>query len=106
MTFDDFMDWRAYEQVEPFGDRRADYQAASICAAVFNAALMRAGSRKRMRVETFLLEFKDAITKVPEVDKKAHSMNMKMVARMHYAISKAQDKPRQRPTKEKKPRRK
>lgn len=98
MSFDDFLNWRAFDLIEPFGDRRADYHAASVCAAVFNAALMRGGSKKRVRVSDFLLEFKDAVTKVEEAGPNAGWQRMKWLAKMHFAASKATDKkPRRTP---------
>lgn len=98
MSFDDFLNWRAFDLIEPFGDRRADYHAASICAAVFNAALMRGGSRKRVRVSDFLLEFKDAVTKVAEeAGPNAGWQRMKWLAKMHFAASKVTEKPRRAP---------
>jgi hypothetical protein len=98
MSFDDFLNWRAFDLIEPFGDRRADYHAASICAAVFNTALMRGGSRRRVRVSDFLLEFKDAEAKVDEAAPNAGWQRMKWIAKMHFASSKAtKDKPRRTP---------
>lgn len=93
MTFDDFLNWRAFDLIEPFGDRRADYHAASICAAIFNAALMRGGSKKRVRVSDFLLEFKDAETKIEEQQgPNAGWQRMKWIAKMFVASSKATEK--------------
>jgi hypothetical protein len=34
-----------YEAIEPFGDRRADWQAASICTAFANITLATRGAR-------------------------------------------------------------
>jgi len=103
MSFDDLMWWRAFDLIEPFGDRRADYHAASICAAIYNTTLMRGGSRKRMSPSDFLLEFKDVETK-PDAPGKTETpptagwQHMKSIAKMHFALSKALSKPRpQRP---------
>lgn len=42
--------WQVYEQMEPFGERRADYRAASICHVI---AL--ANGVKNAKLEDFLL---------------------------------------------------
>lgn len=36
MPASEFVEWMAYEQLEPFGDRRGDFQAGMICAATYN----------------------------------------------------------------------
>lgn len=36
MSAAEFMEWRLLEQIEPFGDRRADVGAAMICATIAN----------------------------------------------------------------------
>jgi hypothetical protein len=98
MSFDDLMWWRAFDLIEPFGDRRADYHAASICAAIYNTTLMRGGSRKRMNPTDFLLEFKDVET--PDAPEQAGTpptagwQQMKSIAKMHFALSKALSKPK------------
>jgi hypothetical protein len=98
MTFDDFLNWRAFDLIEPFGDRRADYHAASICAAMFNATLMSKGSKKRVRVSDFLLEFRDAEAKIEEEQaSSAGWQRMKWIAKMHVAVSKTtKEKPTRR----------
>lgn len=109
MTFDDLLDWRAYDLISPIGDLRADYHAASICAALYNVALMKGGSKRRLSPTDFLLEFKDAPTETKETDAAptAGWQHMKSIARMHFALSKALSKPKpprpQRPARPPKP---
>lgn len=100
MSFDEFLDWRAFDLICPYGDRRADYHAASICAAIYNTTLMQGGSRKRLSPTEFLLEFKDVEKKDPEAAPAAAWQHMKSIARMHFAISKAHDNKPQRPKRE------
>ena len=88
----------AYDQLQPFGDRRSDWQAATICAAVMNAAAMRGGSRKRFRVKDFLLVFKDAETKVKEEKDEPRQtwQEQKLIAQMFVAMSNAEQKQKKR----------
>lgn len=84
MPYHDFLAWQAFDSISPIGDRRADWQAASICSAVFNSMAIRAGAQKRFRTGDFLLEFTDEEGKeAPKVE--APSTNwkvMKTYARM------------------------
>lgn len=80
--------------MEPIGGLRGDWQAATVCAAVMNAAAMRAGSRRRFRVKDFLLVFKNKETPVPEAggsdDGERQSwQTMKFYARMYAAAANA-----------------
>lgn len=36
MSAAEFMEWRLLEQIEPFGDRRADIHAGMVCAVLAN----------------------------------------------------------------------
>ena len=49
-----FAEWMWYEQVEPFGELRADYHAAQIVTMVHNVAV---ASEHQKQVEAFLLKF-------------------------------------------------
>lgn len=103
MTFDDLMWWRAYEVVEPFGEQRDDFRAASICAATMNAALLRTGVKQRFSPSDFLLEFKEGPpprqqegTEAKPAAPTAHWLQMKSIAKMHFAIAKATKDTRQK----------
>ena len=48
-------EWMAYERIEPFGQRRGDYQAAVIAQTVARCA-----GNKNTKLEDFLLDFKPA----------------------------------------------
>lgn len=62
-------DWQVYEQVEPFGERRADYRAASICLVLYQTvAAMGGGKAKDMTLEDFLLTRANADPANKEVD--------------------------------------
>ena len=59
MSWEQFIKWRAYDETEPIGGARGDWQAASISSSLWNIAAMQAGSKKRFRTSDFLLEFGD-----------------------------------------------
>lgn len=100
MTYDDFMWWKCYEQVEPFGEVRDDFRAASVCAAAMNAALV-GKTRTRFSANDFLLKFKEVEAEIAKTTTtKAAPRNslgsyLKSVAKMHVAIDKAQRTKRQ-----------
>lgn len=47
--------WEAYEALEPFGELRADYRAASIACVIAN--INRAKNQKPFTLQDFLLKF-------------------------------------------------
>lgn len=67
MSVAQFRRWVAFYESEPSGDARADWHAASICAAIWNTALLRVGSKRQLRVSDFLLEFGSMPKELKEV---------------------------------------
>ncbi len=57
-----FREWRAYFDLEPFGEERADYRAASIVQMLYNINRRRGTPAKPVR--DFVLEFGE--TAVPK----------------------------------------
>ncbi len=55
LTAKQFHDWERYAELEPFGEKRADYRAASICATIAN--VNRGKGQKAYAVEDFVLKF-------------------------------------------------
>ena len=49
------LQWRAFDQIEPFGEHRADWHAAQICATLMNIA----AKEMKFRPRDLLIEFKD-----------------------------------------------
>jgi hypothetical protein len=93
MSWEEFQDWLAFDAIHPIGDRRGDWQAATVCASIWNAAFASRGSRKRFRPSTFLLDF----TEEPKVETDADVtpatswQHMQMVARMQVALANAEE---------------
>lgn len=54
LTAKQLIEWRAYDAIEPLGDDRDDYRAASIREMVFNMAV---ASKDRRPLKDFLLEW-------------------------------------------------
>lgn len=88
----------AYDAIEPFGDKRGDWQAATICASMFNARFSGNKISQMFQPKDFLLIFKDpeAVNElVKEVEKGTKGtpwQTMKFYARMHVAIANAEEK--------------
>jgi len=60
ITARQFLTWAAYEELEPFGEERADYRAASIVQTIVN---MNRDTKKHPRpfdIEDFVLRFGDS----------------------------------------------
>jgi len=85
LTFPQFLEWFAYDALEPIGGRRGDWQAASVCSAIANTAAARSGSKKRFLTRDFLLEFgADKPTPAPS---RQTWQEQKMIAMMFAAAS-------------------
>ncbi len=95
MSAPQFRRWMAFYALEPLGEKRGDWQAASIVSAIWNTSLLRAGSRKRFRVSDFLLEFQNV---VKEVKKEAGQtwQQMRDIAKMWVAVGNAEEKRKRR----------
>lgn len=87
ITWPQFLELKAYDQIEPIGTRRTDYQAASICATLANLAVGRR-SRRRFKVSDFLLEFDKQAEAAPDKPAGQTWQEQKMIAKMFFALSK------------------
>jgi hypothetical protein len=97
LTWEQLTEWRAYDQIEPIGDHRSDWQAASICAAMANTTMAVNRLKKRFRVKDFLLEFGDVEKEVKEEPKAAPAWHaMKFIAQQQTAIANAAEKKKNR----------
>ena len=61
MSWKQLQGWMAYDQVEPIGARRADWQAAMICTEIWNSAIATHGGKKRFKISDFLLKFNEPV---------------------------------------------
>jgi hypothetical protein len=59
MSANEFADWVAYYQLNPFGPFRSDVQAATIASTVANA---NAAKGKKFRIQDFLPQFRTKAT--------------------------------------------
>ena len=93
MSYTDFLAWQAYDRVEPIGDRRGDWQAASVCSAVCNTLAAQSGSKTRYTTKDFLLQFTDEVVEAKkEVPAVPDWQRMKFTARMFVAQANAEKK--------------
>jgi hypothetical protein len=89
-----FVKWMEYDEVDPIGGRRGDWQAAAICAAVANVTLASRGGRKRFRISDFMIEFKRQANEVPKEDTKTPTtpwQEMRFMAQMLTAAANADE---------------
>lgn len=94
MSFTQLLEWMAYDQISPIGSRRGDWQAASICSAIMNAAAAQTGSKHRFSTSDFMLEFGKERAKVEPRHQTVEEM--KFIARMYVAQSNADEKKKKR----------
>lgn len=78
----------AYDLLEPIGDLRGDYQAASVCSVIANIAAGQSGSNKRFRVQDFMLEFGNE-REIPQAESAPTQtwQEQKMIGMMFASIS-------------------
>lgn len=62
MTSKHLAEWRLYDQLEPFGEERADFRSAQIAQALWNIARDPKVNPKGWPLEDFLLTFGDRPT--------------------------------------------
>lgn len=94
MTWRQLQEWMAYDLISPIGDRRGDWQAAAICAAVANVMMAVNRGRKRFNVSDFLLEFGKVVKRAKDVEEGKSWQEMKFIAQMCAAASRAEKIPR------------
>lgn len=90
-----YLEWFAFDQVEPIGGLRSDWAAAAVCAQMTNLAAMRAGGKYRARPVDFLLEYgpekPPPVAKGEEAPQKSWQ-ELKFIAQMWVADDAAQRK--------------
>lgn len=95
-------EWMEYERIEPFGDRRADWQMASLCSLIANLEMAKTRSQRRYSSRDFLLQFCDADTPTTPTTVSTPApagqswQYLKTIARMHVKLSDAQREQRQK----------
>lgn len=92
LTWEQFLEWQEFDKISTIGDKRGDWQAASIAAAVHNSAAMLGRSKHRVRVSDMLLEFAEEQKPAPVMKEgKRAEQDMKFIARMSVALSNAEE---------------
>ena len=56
----EFAEWRAYDQLDPFGEERGDLRNAILCQLIANALVTKG---KKPKVDDFMPKFDQPITK-------------------------------------------
>src|SRR4051812_22546480 len=95
LSWKEFLQWQAFDKIEPIGGARGDWQAAAVCSQLINVAVMQRGGKYRSRPSDWLLEFGDEKPRVEvkEEPKPQRSwQELKFTAQMWVADSKAKRK--------------
>lgn len=68
ITWEQFLEWQAYDSLDPFGEEREDYRAASVCQALWNIARDVKRYPQGFPLSDFLVHFGDTprILRVPQ----------------------------------------
>lgn len=69
----DFQQWMLYEQVEPFGELRADFRSAQVVAMIHNVAV---AQKDQKPVGDFLLKFEEKKEQRQSVEEQAMILNI------------------------------
>lgn len=95
------MEWQAFDDISPIGDKRGDWQAASIAAFLANVIIGAHGGTKRFKISDALLEFDTQPKEGANAATPARDFRvLKHYARQFAAMSRAESRPRpQRPAK-------
>lgn len=97
MSIGDLLEWRAFDQVEPIGGQRGDWQAAAVCAQIANIAAIQRGGTFRSKPVDWLMEYGDEKPPMKVEEKKPQQKSwqeLKFIARMWVADSEAKQKKR------------
>jgi len=63
MSWEGFLGWFAYDQIEPFSEKRADLRAASICSLLANIHRDARRKPRPFTIDDFVLVFGDEVKK-------------------------------------------
>ncbi len=84
MTIRQLREWFAYSELEPFGEERADYRSAQICAMIANSVRDKKRKPTAYKVEEFLLRFGERQAAVK--DWRAMKLDMERILVGHDVI--------------------
>lgn len=87
MTSEELTNWIAFSRVHPWGDSRADYQAATVAYTVYQ--MLRGKGSSTLSVDEFLLKFSEE--KDPQTPDQMRAMLMGFTAAMGGTIKDRSD---------------
>ncbi len=73
LTASQFQEWLAFAELEPFGELRNDYRAATICQMVHNTQVKKEHQKP---VSAFLLQFEESVKRQSWQEQKAYFLAM------------------------------
>jgi hypothetical protein len=80
LTAKELRGWEMYHELEPFGEERADYRAASIVQMLYN--INRGKNQKALELKDFLLAFGEQEPKQKQTPEQQFAI-LKVLAAMH-----------------------
>jgi hypothetical protein len=96
MSYEDLLEWQAYDRIEPIGAARDDWHAASICATMWNIAAAQAGMKKHFAPKDFLLEFGKTPEEAAQAAPRQSWQQQRLIGMMMAASAKAEEALKQR----------
>ena len=85
MTVQQFAEWRAYAEIEPFDETRADMRAGSVVQALFN--IHRKKGKPAVRLKDCVLSFEPPRKRSPEEARAEIRKTMEMLMVIHNSPS-------------------
>lgn len=95
MTMRHLLEWRAYYDIEPFGEVRADYRSAQVTAAILNSTRKRGTAP--VKLEDSVLKFGAAAAVSPPSPEEARKQiirTMGLLVAIHNAPTEKESRPR------------
>jgi hypothetical protein len=91
LTWRQFEEWMEKDRLDPIGQKRGDWQAATICATFMNIHASEHAVKTRFSPSDFMLEFGPRVDK-EEVPKGQSWQEMRMIGQMMATQSKPKKK--------------
>ena len=77
MDLDEYLDWQAYERLEPFEPQRADLRAAMMASTMVNLQIPK--GKTRTKAKDFMPQFDEKYTAKPVDPKAQQAMFIAMI---------------------------
>lgn len=93
MSWTQFLEWEAYDALDPFGEERADYRSAQVSQALWNIARDVRRNPQGWPLEEFLLAFGDSPRRGAQQSLETQTLLIESWIAGHNAVQEAKQCP-------------